>query len=88
MNGRSLFLDVVSGNPEIVRYVQLFRMPLFLTRLDEEFKQYDDTDWENGEKADQLVYSFEIDPNLQVTMTNGYSTAVDEPIPVPTPTIT
>jgi inhibitor of cysteine peptidase len=44
--------------------------------------------WENGEKADQLVYSFEIDPNLQVTMTNGYSTAVDEPIPVPTPTIT
>ena len=44
--------------------------------------------WENGEKADQLVYSFEVDSNLQVTMTNGYSTAVDEPIPVPTPTIT
>ena len=43
--------------------------------------------WENGEKADQLVYSFEVDSNLQVTMTNGYSTAVDEPIPVPTPTI-
>ena len=44
--------------------------------------------WENGEQADQLVYCFEVDPNLQVTMTNGYSTAVDEPIPVPTPTIT
>ena len=55
MNGRSLFLDVVSGNPEIVRYVQLFRMPLFLTRLDEEFKHYDDTDWENDEKAGEIV---------------------------------
>ncbi len=44
--------------------------------------------WENGEKSDQLVYCFEVDQNLQVTMTNGYSTAVDEPIPVPTPTIT
>lgn len=43
--------------------------------------------WEDGEKADQLVYSFEIDQNLQVTMTNGYSTAVNEPIPIPTPTI-
>ena len=43
--------------------------------------------WEDGEKADQLVYSFEIDHNLQVTMTNGYSTAVDEPIPIPTPII-
>lgn len=43
--------------------------------------------WEDGEKANQIVYSFEVDANLQVTMTNGYSTAVDEPIPVPTPTI-
>ncbi len=44
--------------------------------------------WEDGEKADQLVYVFEVDPNLQVKMTNGYSTAVDEPIPIPTPAIT
>ena len=43
--------------------------------------------WEDGEKADQLVYSFEIDQKLQVTMTNGYSSGVDEPIPIPTPTI-
>ena len=43
--------------------------------------------WEGGEKADQLVYTFEIDKNLQVKMTNGYSTGVNEQIPVPTPTI-
>lgn len=43
--------------------------------------------WENGEKADQLVYTFEIDRNLQVKMTNGYSTGIYEPIPVPSPEI-
>lgn len=39
--------------------------------------------WEKQEEADQLVYSFEIDRNLQVKMTNGYSTGIYEPILVP-----
>ena len=49
MSGRSVFLDAVSGNETVGRYVQLFRMPLFLTVLDEEFKQYDDAAWETAE---------------------------------------
>lgn len=43
--------------------------------------------WEGGEQADQVVYVFEIDHDLQVKMINGYSTGVDEPIPAPTPSI-
>lgn len=43
--------------------------------------------WEGGETADQIVYTFEIDKNLQVKMLNGYSAGVDEPIPAPTPEI-
>ena len=43
--------------------------------------------WEGGEKADQIVYTFEIDKNLQVKMINGYSTGVAEPIPAPSPEI-
>ena len=56
MNGRSLFLDVVSGNPEIVRYVQLFRMPLFLTVLDEELKKYDESVWENETTVREMAF--------------------------------
>ena len=55
MSGRSLFLDAVSGNQVIVQYVQLFRMPLFLTMLDEEFKGYDDTVWENSDRTEEIV---------------------------------
>ena len=43
--------------------------------------------WEGGEQADQIVYTFEIDKNLQVKMINGYSTGVEEPVPAPTPEI-
>ena len=43
--------------------------------------------WEGGEQADQVVYVFEVDHDLQVKMINGYSTGVDEPIPAPTPNI-
>ena len=55
MSGRSKFLDAVSGNQVIVQYVQLFRMPLFLTMLDEEFKQYDDADWENDQTSGEIA---------------------------------
>ena len=55
MNGRSIFLDAVSENQAIVQYVQLFRMPLFLTVLDEEFKKYDDSVWENDDSVKETV---------------------------------
>ena len=55
MSGRSLFLDAVSGNQVIVQYVQLFRMPLFLTMLDEEFRQYGDEAWETAEAAKETA---------------------------------
>ena len=43
--------------------------------------------WEGGEQADQVVYTFEIDKNLQVKMLDGYSSGVEEPIPAPSPVI-
>ena len=55
MSGRSIFLDAVAENPAVTKYVQLFRMPLFLTMLDEEFKQYDDAAWETAESAKEAV---------------------------------
>ena len=55
MSGRSVFLDAVSGNETVGRYVQLFRMPLFLTMLDEEFRQYDDAAWETVEAAKETA---------------------------------
>ena len=55
MSGRSVFLDAVSGNETVGRYVQLFRMPLFLTVLDEEFKQYDDAAWETAESVKETA---------------------------------
>lgn len=55
MSGRSMFLDAVSENQVIIQYVQLFRMPLFLTTLDEEFRKYDDTAWENVTTAEEIA---------------------------------
>ncbi len=43
--------------------------------------------WEGGEKGDQLVYSFEIDKNMQVKMTDAYSMGSNEPITTPAPQI-
>ena len=43
--------------------------------------------WEGGEQADQLVYTFEIDKNLQVKMTDAYSMGVQETLATPTPEI-
>ena len=45
MKGRKEFLEAVAENPQMIQYVKLFRMPLFLTMLDEELKKYDDAVW-------------------------------------------
>lgn len=55
MSGRSIFLDTVAENPAVTKYVQLFRMPLFLTMLDEELKQYGDEAWETAEAAKETA---------------------------------
>ena len=55
MSGRSIFLDAVAENPTVTKYVQLFRMPLFLTMLDEEFRQYGDEAWEMAEAAKETA---------------------------------
>ena len=44
--GRKQFLETVAEHPSAIQYVKLFRMPLFLTVLDDEFKKYDDSVWE------------------------------------------
>ena len=43
--------------------------------------------WEGGERGDQLVYTFEVDRNLQVKMVDAYGTSTDEPITTPVPEI-
>lgn len=43
--------------------------------------------WEGGEQADQLVYTFEIDKNLQEVMSNAYSLRAEALIPTPEPVI-
>ena len=55
MSGKSLFLDAVAENPAVAKYVQLFRMPLFLTMLDEEFKKYGDAAWETADAAKEAA---------------------------------
>ena len=43
--GRKQILEAVAENQQVVQYVKLFRMPLFLTVLDDELKKYDDSAW-------------------------------------------
>ena len=45
--GRKQFLEAVAENPAVIQYVKLFRMPLFLTVLDDELKKCDDAVWES-----------------------------------------
>lgn len=47
VKGRKEFLEVVAANQLVIQYVKLFRMPLFLTVLDDELKKTDDSVWEN-----------------------------------------
>ena len=53
---RKQFLEAVSENPSVVKYVKLFRMPLFLTVMDDELKKYDDSVWENESTARETAF--------------------------------
>ena len=46
VKGRKQFLEAVAEDQLVVQYVKLFRLPLFLTVLDDELKKYDDAVWE------------------------------------------
>ena len=43
--------------------------------------------WENGEQADQIVYVFNVDKNLQVETVDTYSMGVNDTLPTPEPEI-
>ena len=43
--------------------------------------------WEGGEQADQFVYTFKVDRNLQVEMTDAYSLGAEKPVESPVPEI-
>ncbi len=53
---RKQFLEVVTGNQLVIEYVKLFRMPLFLTVLDEEFKKFDDSVWEKEDTVRETAF--------------------------------
>ena len=55
--GRKEFLEAVSGNPLVIQYVKLFRVPLFLTVLDEELKKYDESVWENETTVREIAFN-------------------------------
>ena len=54
--GRKQFLEAVAGNQRVIGYVKLFRMPLFLTVLDDELKKYDEAVWENESTARETAF--------------------------------
>ena len=56
MKGRKQFLEPVSGNQTVIQYVKLFRMPLFLTVLDDELKKYDDSVWEEENSVRETAF--------------------------------
>lgn len=55
--GRKQFLEAVAENQSIIRYVKLFRMPLFLTVLDEEFKKTDDSVWKQESSVRDTAFN-------------------------------
>ncbi len=60
VKGRQQFLEAVTADPSVVRYVKLFRMPLFLTVLDEDLKKYGDDVW--AEEGSVRKTAFEVLP--------------------------
>ena len=56
VKGRKQFLEVLAGNQAVIQYVKLFRMPLFLTVLDDELKKYDDSVWEKESTAREAAF--------------------------------
>ena len=63
--GRKQFLEAVSGNQLVVQHVKLFRMPLFLTVLDDELKKYDHTAWETESAVKETARKVMPDTLLQ-----------------------
>jgi hypothetical protein len=55
--GRKQFLEAVAENPLVVQYVKLFRMPLFLTVLDDDLKNCDDSVWETESSVREAAFS-------------------------------
>ena len=56
MKGRKQFLEAVAENPLVVQHVKLFRMPLFLTVLDDELKKCDDSVWEKESAVRETAF--------------------------------
>ena len=56
VKGRKQFLETVTANQLVVQYVKLFRMPLFLTVLDEELKKSEDSVWENERTVRETAF--------------------------------
>ena len=56
VKGRKEFLEVVAANQLVIQYVKLFRMPLFLTVLDDELKKTDDSVWENESAVREAAF--------------------------------
>ena len=57
MKGRKQFLEAVAENQQVVQYVKLFRMPLFLTVLDDELKKLDDSVWGEESAVREAAFS-------------------------------
>lgn len=53
---RKQFLEAVTRNQQIILHVKLFRMPLFLTVLDEELQKYDDSVWDQESTARETAF--------------------------------
>ena len=56
MKGRKEFPEAVAANQLVIQYVKLFRMPLFLTVLDDELKKTDDSVWENESAVREAAF--------------------------------
>lgn len=56
MKGKKGFLEAVAANQLVIQYVKLFRMPLFLTVLDDELKKTDDSVWENESAVRETAF--------------------------------
>ena len=63
--GRKQFLEAVSENQSVVRYVRLFRMPLFLTVLDDELKKCGESVWETESAVKETALRVMPDTLLQ-----------------------
>ncbi len=57
VKGKKQFLESVAENQSVIKYVKLFRMPLFLTVLDDEFKKFEDSVWEKESAVRETAFN-------------------------------